>query len=80
MNRKCVLDRYSKDALTKFEREYKFNLSMVYESNHAHAAAAAAVGTLFTVKEWNGSNGSALFDDAIALGARIDNGYFSKGH
>ncbi len=74
MTRKSIYDRYTSEQLTNFSKSYKFNLDMGLDK--FHAAAAAGISTLYTVKEWNSKNGVACFDDALSCASRIEAGFY----
>ena len=70
--RKNLYDRYTYDQLKAFEKKY--NWEKGFTQSQGQAVAAAGMDTLYSNKEWNGSNGSALFEDALIAAARIDIG------
>jgi hypothetical protein len=73
-NRKgnSIFDRYTVATIREFAEKYNFRKRAGNLTSWQHCAACAAVGTLCTVKEWNGPEGVAYFDDALAIAARLD--------
>jgi hypothetical protein len=73
-HKNSVYDKYPLSKLNAFKKEYMHNLEAGLDKGHASAAAGLSA-SLFTVKEWNGKNGIALFDDCLAIASRIELGF-----